>query len=260
MRAGTEQAVVRLYRMVRRRDTRLSMSATMTHAGSPPRRPIAALTDDRSPAPIPAPLCTRVPQAPWIISRVVSPSRPDSLRSPSPDGVQVERSIMSAVSIGAQWASRRTIPSLIVTPWRLAVAIGSILAIARLSPTSAATDYILMSRSELLSRPTSGAAWTALKARADSSIGTPDISNQDESADQTTFAKALVFARTGVASYRSDVLSALKAAVNTRERRPDPRARAESARLRARRGPHRPRRGRCRHSSRTRSARGSDRC
>ncbi len=122
---------------------------------------------------------------------------------------------MSAVSIGAQWASRRTIPSLIVTLLALAVAIGSILAIARLSPTSAATDYILMSRSELLSRPTSGAAWAALKARADSSIGTPDISNQDESADQTTFAKALVFARTGVASYRSDVLSALRAAVNS---------------------------------------------
>ena len=72
-----------------------------------------------------------------------------------------------------------------------------------------------MSRSELLSRPTSGAAWAALKARADSSVGTPDISNQDESADQTTFAKSLVFARTGVASYRSDVLSALRAAVNT---------------------------------------------
>jgi hypothetical protein len=122
---------------------------------------------------------------------------------------------MSAVSIGAQWASRRTIPSLIATLLALAVAIGSILAIARLSPTAAATDYILMSRAELLSRPTSGAAWSALKARADSSVGTPDISNQDESADQTTLAKALVFARTGVASYRTAVIAALKAAVNT---------------------------------------------
>jgi hypothetical protein len=94
-------------------------------------------------------------------------------------------------------------------------AVASIFTVARLSPTAAATDYILMSRTQLLSRPTSGAAWTALKARADSSIGTPDISNQDESADQTTLAKSLVFARTGITSYRSSVISALKAAVGT---------------------------------------------
>jgi hypothetical protein len=122
---------------------------------------------------------------------------------------------MSAVSTGAQWASRRTIPSLVVTFAALAAAIASMLTIARLSPTSAATDYILMSRSQLLSRPTSGAAWTALKARADSSVGSPDISNQDESADQTTLAKSLVFARTGIASYRTAVIAALKAAVGT---------------------------------------------
>ena len=84
----------------------------------------------------------------------------------------------------------------------------------RIRPTAAASDYILMSRSDLLSRPTSGAAWSALKARADSSIGSPDIQNQDESADQTT-AKALVFARTGIASYRTSVVTALKAAVGT---------------------------------------------
>ena len=122
---------------------------------------------------------------------------------------------MSAVSNGAQWASRRTIPSLIVNSVAILVAVATILAIARLSPTAAASDYILMSRSQLLSLPTSGAAWSALKARADSSVGTPDISNQDESADQTTLAKSLVFARTGVASYRTSVIAALKAAVGT---------------------------------------------
>lgn len=122
---------------------------------------------------------------------------------------------MSAVSTGAQWASRRTITSAIAMLAALVAAVASMFTIARLSPTSAATDYILMSRTQLLSRPTSGAAWTALKARADSSIGTPDISNQDESADQTTFAKSLVFARTGIASYRTAVISALKAAIGT---------------------------------------------
>jgi hypothetical protein len=97
----------------------------------------------------------------------------------------------------------------------IVVAVASVLTIARLSPTSAASDYILMSRSQLLSLPTSGTAWNALKARADSSIGSPDLSNQDESADQTTLAKSLVFARTGVTSYRSSVIAALKAAVGT---------------------------------------------
>jgi Alginate lyase len=122
---------------------------------------------------------------------------------------------MSAVSTGAQWASRRTITTMIVNTVAVVVAVASILTIARLSPTAAASDYILMSRAQLLSLPTSGSAWSALKARADSSIGTPDISNQDESADQTTLAKALVFARTGVASYRTAVVAALKRAVGT---------------------------------------------
>ena len=122
---------------------------------------------------------------------------------------------MSSLSSGAQWASRRVIPALIVHVMAFLLAFGTILIVARMSPTSAATDTILMSRSELLSRPTSGTAWTALKARADSSIGTPDISNQDESADVTTLAKGLVYARIGGAGYRADVISALKRAVGT---------------------------------------------
>jgi hypothetical protein len=122
---------------------------------------------------------------------------------------------MSSLSSGAQWASRRVIPALIVHVVAFVLAFATILIVARPSPTSAATDTILMSRSELLSRPTSGTAWTALKARADSSIGTPDISNQDESADVTTLAKGLVYARIGGAGYRADVIAALKRAVGT---------------------------------------------
>lgn len=122
---------------------------------------------------------------------------------------------MSPLSSGAQWASRRVITTLIVHVLAVLLAFTTIMVVARLSPISAATDTILMSRSELLSRPTSGAAWTALKARADSSIGTPDISNQDESADVTALAKGLVYARIGGAGYRADVIAALKRAVGT---------------------------------------------
>jgi alginate lyase len=117
---------------------------------------------------------------------------------------------MSSVDNGAQWASRRIIPALVVNGLAFLLVFVTIFAVARLNPTSAATNYQVMSRSELLSRPTSGVAWTALKARAGSTIGTPDLSNQDESADQTTLAKALVFARIGGTNYRAEVIDALK--------------------------------------------------
>jgi hypothetical protein len=72
-----------------------------------------------------------------------------------------------------------------------------------------------MSASQLSKLPTSGAAWTALKARADTSVGTPNISNQDDNADLIVLAKALVYARTGTTSYQAAVLKAIKAAVGT---------------------------------------------
>lgn len=61
----------------------------------------------------------------------------------------------------------------------------------------------------------SGAAWTALKARADSTSGLPNISNQDDDTDQLVLARALVYARTGIASYRTSVVSALRSALGT---------------------------------------------
>ncbi|OGN88180.1 MAG: hypothetical protein A2X23_04480 [Chloroflexi bacterium GWC2_73_18] len=88
------------------------------------------------------------------------------------------------------------------------------------TPTAASAasgDYILVSPAALAALPTSGAAWSALKARADASAGTPDIANQDEMNDVYVLAKALVFARTRVESYRRDVLANLRAAVGTED-------------------------------------------
>lgn len=65
------------------------------------------------------------------------------------------------------------------------------------------------------SLPTSGAAWTHLKSVADAPAGSPDIANQDDDTDQHAFAKALVFARTGVVRYRTQVIGLLKAAIGT---------------------------------------------
>jgi hypothetical protein len=62
------------------------------------------------------------------------------------------------------------------------------------APTAGAADYLLMPRSELLTRPVSGSAWTALRAVADQSLGTANLCDQDEDHHLRTLAAALVYA------------------------------------------------------------------
>jgi PKD repeat protein len=71
------------------------------------------------------------------------------------------------------------------------------------------------SSAELQVLPMSGAAWNSLLAEADRSTGTPDVANQDDDVDVRVLAKAIVFARTGQASYRQDVIAACMAAIGT---------------------------------------------
>ncbi len=81
--------------------------------------------------------------------------------------------------------------------------------------THAPSVGIVISQSELAALPTSGTAWANLKSWADASAGAPDIQNQDEDNDIHVLAKGLVYARTGISSYRAAVLSNLKAAVGS---------------------------------------------
>jgi hypothetical protein len=86
------------------------------------------------------------------------------------------------------------------------------------TPTAPSGDSrigILISMEDLMSRPTSGAAWSNLKSKADQSAGTPDLSNQDQNNNVVVLAKALVFARTGEGSYRAEVRQQLGQAINT---------------------------------------------
>ena len=62
-----------------------------------------------------------------------------------------------------------------------------------------------------------GSAWSNLKSYADSSAGSPDIQNQDSANDIHILAKALVYARTGDATYRTAVVTGLKAVVGTED-------------------------------------------
>ena len=78
------------------------------------------------------------------------------------------------------------------------------------APPPSATEGIWIGADEIAALPTSGSAWNRLKSVADGSCGSPDLSDQDDGTNVCIMAKALVFARLGGSSYRSDVTSALR--------------------------------------------------
>ena len=80
---------------------------------------------------------------------------------------------------------------------------------------AASAAGIWISQAELAAKPMSGSAWNGLLSAANSSCGTPDLANQDDGANVCVMAKALVFARTGTTSYRTDVITALRSIVNS---------------------------------------------
>jgi hypothetical protein len=82
-------------------------------------------------------------------------------------------------------------------------------------PADAATDYILMSRSALMKRPVSGTPWRNLKSVADSSLGTPNLCDQNSRHHLRTLAAALVYARTGRSTYGTKARNGVMAAIKT---------------------------------------------
>jgi hypothetical protein len=83
------------------------------------------------------------------------------------------------------------------------------------SASPAGGDYILIDKADLLALPTSGTAWNTLKTWADKSACDPDLTDQNNQCDVTALAKAIVYARTGTSSYRTQTISMLQAAVGT---------------------------------------------
>ena len=73
----------------------------------------------------------------------------------------------------------------------------------------------LISADAIRALPTSGMAWTNLVKYADASDGTANIADQDSNNDVHTLAEALVFARTGTASYRTRAIANIRAAVGS---------------------------------------------
>jgi hypothetical protein len=83
------------------------------------------------------------------------------------------------------------------------------------APASAASPSLWLTPAEIQALPMSGAAWSRLKAAADGSLGSPNISDQNSRHDVNTLAVALVAARTGTASYRAKAASAILSAIGT---------------------------------------------
>ena len=79
------------------------------------------------------------------------------------------------------------------------------------TPTPRPSEGIFTSAAELADNPTSGSAWNALKATADGSWGSPNLSDQNNKHGVHTLSGALVYARTG--EHRAKVVNALEAAV-----------------------------------------------
>lgn len=80
---------------------------------------------------------------------------------------------------------------------------------------SAANRGIWLTDAEIQSLPMSGPAWDALKAQADLPAGTPDLSDQDQMNNVYVLAKALVYVRTGINRYRTEVRDNCMAAIDT---------------------------------------------
>jgi hypothetical protein len=74
---------------------------------------------------------------------------------------------------------------------------------------------IWISPEELTVLPINGSAWDKLKKAADGDLGEPNMAGYTANHDVNTLAVALVYARTGEASYRQKAAEAIKSAIGT---------------------------------------------
>ncbi|MFL5645489.1 MAG: hypothetical protein ACJ77D_05185 [Chloroflexota bacterium] len=121
---------------------------------------------------------------------------------------------MRSVGNGVQWMSHVS-PRTKLTATVMAIALLLPAFAASPAPAAAASDYILMSRAALMARPVSGTPWRNLRAVASTSLGSPNLCDQNSRHHLRTLAAALVYARTGVASYGAKARGGVIAAIKT---------------------------------------------
>ncbi len=84
-------------------------------------------------------------------------------------------------------------------------------------PTPRFSSGIFASADEVNLLPDFGIGWQNLKREADLPAGSPNLSDQTDNANVRVLAKALVYARTGIEAYRTEVIEACMAAIGTEE-------------------------------------------
>ena len=107
------------------------------------------------------------------------------------------------------------------------VSVSHIITVSNVSPTPTPTptptpappppvgqNAIWLSRSEIQALPNSGSAWSNVLSHANTSVSTPDLQQRD-SDNTNTYAKALVYAKTGDAKYAQEVRQILEKIIGT---------------------------------------------
>ncbi len=120
-------------------------------------------------------------------------------------------------TISAKARFERAFSALLITICLVAGAVAAAMPTGAGAASTATTipNGMWISSAELAQLPMSGPAWTKLKAAADGSLGTPQISDQDSDHDVKTLAVALVYARTGNIAYRTKAANAINSAIGT---------------------------------------------
>ncbi len=170
-----------------------------TPTPTPEPTPVATPRPTPTPTPAPTPAPTATPAA------TPRPTATPAV-TPAPTPVATVAPVPTATATATPVATPR--PTATATPTPAPTA-------APAAPAAPAGDYLLISRSTLVSLPTSGTAWSALKNVADGSIGSPDLCYQDNKHAVRTLGVALVYARTGDSTYRTKARNAIMAAMDT---------------------------------------------
>jgi hypothetical protein len=132
------------------------------------------------------------------MSQVQAPSLP--LHEQNPAATQARR-------LARRWRTRLLAAS---------VALGVALLQVGVHPaTAAGSDYILLSRSRLMSLPTNGDAWRFVVRVANAGWSAPELDDQDSKTNVQALAAALVYARTGDAAMRAKARSAIERMIPT---------------------------------------------
>jgi outer membrane biosynthesis protein TonB len=192
-------------------------TATQRPTPKPTRTPKATATPRPTPAPTPRPTPepTAAPTAAPTTAPVPTPE-PTATALPTPN--PTASPTPTAMTTPSPAPSPSATPTASSTPSATPTAPqGTPAPTATPAPLPGRAARVLIAPLDLAGMPMSGPAWTGLLARADTTAGTPDLSNQDDDTDQIILAKALVYARTGTVSYRSSVVAALRAVVGTED-------------------------------------------